>query len=232
MNAPAAPERLSIRLFRAGAALAVVVLLAGGAWYGYAAMMSRPVAHVQFTGDAERVPPAALEALAEGIKRASVGGLGMESVREAARRVPWVRDASVRRRFPDALEIRIEAFDAVARWGDSAMVSARGEIFPARTTAKLPLFRGPDAAAAAMADAFPTLAKAIAPVGAIAELRLNARGSWQVVLESGLTLQLGRGEVESRLARFAAAWPQLATRDPLPKYADLRHANGFALRKK
>ena len=230
MSAPA-PERLSIRLFRAGAALAVLVLIGGGAWYGYAALMSRPVAHVQFTGDAERVPPAALEALADSIKRASVGGLGMENVREAAKRVPWVRDASVRRRFPDALEIRIEAFDAVARWGDSAMVSARGEIFPAHTTAKLPLFRGPDGAAAAMAAAYPTLARAIAPVGTITELRLNARGSWQVVLDTGLTLQLGRGEVEARLARFAATWAQLAARHPEPKYADLRHANGFALRK-
>ena len=153
MKAPVAGERLSIRLFRAGAALAVIVLIAGGAWYGYASLLSRPVAHVAFTGDAERVPPAALEALADGIKRASASGIPMESVREAARRVPWVRDASVRRRFPDALEIRIEAFDAVARWGDSAMVSARGEIFPARTTARLPLFRGPDTAAAAMAAA-------------------------------------------------------------------------------
>jgi cell division protein FtsQ len=230
MSAPVA-ERLSIRIFRAGAAAAVVVLIAGGAWYGYAALMSRPVAHVRFTGDVERVPPAALEALADGIKRASAAGLGMESVREAARRVPWVREASVRRRFPDALEIRVEAFDAVARWGEHAMVSARGEIFPAHTTAKLPLFRGPDAAAAAMADAFPRLAQAIAPVGAIVELRLNARGAWQVVLDSGLTLQLGRGEVEARLARFAAAWPQLAARNLEPKHADLRHANGFALRK-
>lgn len=229
MNAP--KERLGIRLFRAGAGVAVLVLLAGGAWYGYASLVSRPIHHVQFTGDVDRVPPAALEALADGIRRASANGVRMESVREAARRVPWVRDASVRRRFPDALEIRVEAFDAVARWGEQGMVSARGEIFPARTSQKLPMFRGPDGSAAAMVAAFPAIAEALAPVGKVSELRLNARGAWQVVLESGLTLELGRGDVQPRLARFAAVWPQLVERGVAPRSADLRHANGFAVKK-
>ena len=68
-------------------------------------------------------------------------------------------------------------------------------------------------------------------MGNIAELRLNARGAWQVVLDSGLTLHLGRGDVAARLARFAVAWPQLAARQTEPRHVDLRHANGFALRK-
>lgn len=228
-----AVEPLRIRLFRAGAAVAVLVLLAGGAWYAYASLVSRPIVHVQFTGQVDRVPPAALEALADGIRRASATGLRMENVREAARRVPWVREASVRRRFPDALEIHLEAFDAVARWGDQQMVSSRGEIFPGRTSARLPMFRGPDeGSAAAMVAAYAPIAEALAPLGSsLAELRLSPRGAWQVVLESGLTLQLGRGDVQPRLARFAAVWPQLVARGLEPKHADLRHPNGFALRK-
>ena len=229
MNAPR--ERLRIRLFRAGAGVAVLVLLAGGAWYGYASLVSRPIQHVQFTGDLDRVPPAALEALADGIRRASATGVRMESVREAARRVPWVREASVRRRFPDALEIRVEAYEAVARWGEQGMVSARGEIFPGRTSQKLPLFRGPEGSAAAMVSAYPAIAETLAPVGKVSELRLNARGAWQVALESGLTLELGRGDVQPRLVRFAAAWPQLVEKGINTKHADLRHPNGFAVRK-
>jgi cell division protein FtsQ len=225
LNAPR--EKLGIRLFRAGAGVAMLVLLAGGAWYGYASLVSRPIRHVQFTGD----PPAALEALADGIRRASATGVRMESVREAARRVPWVRDASVRRRFPDALEIHVEAYEAVARWGEQGMVSARGEVFPGRTSQKLPLFRGPDESAAVMALAYPAIAATLAPVGRVSELRLNARGAWQVVLESGLSLELGRGDVQPRLARFAAAWPQLAEKGVNTRHADLRHPNGFAVKR-
>ncbi len=226
-------EPLRLRLFRAGAAVAVIVLIAGGAWYGFAALASRPVERVLFSGDTDRVPAAALQALADGIRRASAAGpaVGMENVREAARLVPWVRDASVRRRFPDAIEVTVEAHDAVARWGEHSLVSSRGEVFAAGTAAKLPLFTGPDAKAAAMVEAYPAIAKALAPLGSpVAEVRLSPRGAWEVVLESGLDLELGRGDVQLRLERFAAIWPQLIARGVEAKHADLRHANGFALR--
>jgi cell division protein FtsQ len=225
-------EPLRIRLFRAGAAVAMIVLLAGGAWYAYAAFMSRPIQQVRFTGHVDRVPAAALEALADGIRRASLQGVRTESVREAARAVPWVREASVRRRFPDAIEIQLEAFDAVARWGEQQMVSSRGEIFPARTSARLPVFRGPEDSAMALVAAYPQISQALAPLASpVAELRLSPRGAWQVVLESGMVLELGRGDVQPRLARFAATWPQLAAKGIETKHVDLRHINGFAVKK-
>ncbi|HEX7465244.1 MAG TPA: cell division protein FtsQ/DivIB, partial [Usitatibacter sp.] len=51
-----------------------------------------------------------------------------------------------------------------------------------------------------------------------------------VTLESGLALDLGRGDIHSRLARFVSAWPQLASRGVETRHADLRYANGFAVR--
>ena len=63
------------------------------------------------------------------------------------------------------------------------------------------------------------------------ELRLSPRGAWQVVLRSGLSLQLGRGDVTARLARFVAAWPRLVEQQPEPHYVDLRYAGGFATRR-
>jgi cell division protein FtsQ len=146
--------------------------------------------------------------------------------------VPWVRDASVRRDYADALEITIETHEALARWGDAALVSARGDVFVAPLAAHLPRFRGPDGRAAAMASEYPAIARGLAPIGSpIAELRLSARGAWQVVLESGLVLELGRGDIHPRIARFAAAWPQLSAQGVDTAHADLRHANGFALRR-
>jgi cell division septal protein FtsQ len=52
-----------------------------------------------------------------------------------------------------------------------------------------------------------------------------------VTLESGLVLEVGRAEIAQRLERFAAAWPQLAAQGVQTAHADLRHANGFALRR-
>ena len=224
-----APATLRLRLFRAGAAIAVLVLIAGGAWYGYAAIASQPIERVVFAGDAAKLAPADLQAFAEGVRRS--GDSRLESVRAAARRLPGVRDAAVRRRFPDAVEVAFEAQEPLARWGAHAMVSTRGEVYASPIDPALPILRGPDNAAGRMAAELPGLQKTLAPLGSpLAELRLSARGAWEIQLASGLVLALGRGDVNGRLERFAALWPLIAPQASRAAVADLRYANGFALR--
>jgi cell division protein FtsQ len=213
----------------AGALLSTLVIAAfgGAGWYGFHALMGQPFQRAVFTGNADKLARADLEALAEKVK----GMNSIAAVREAARRVPWVREASVRREYPDAVEIAFETHDALARWGDRALVSSRGDVFTAPYAGSLPKFRGPDNGARAMAVEYPAIASAVAPLSAaVTELRLSPRGGWHVVLDSGLELELGRGDIQPRLARFAAAWPKLAAQGVETRFADLRHASGFAVR--
>ena len=217
------------RVLSLAAALATFLAIALAGWYGYEAVLAQPIRHVAFAGDLERLPRAELEALARAIER-SPGGASLESVREAARRVPWVRDASVRRQFPDAVEITFRAHEAFARWNEDALLSKSGEVFQARSDAELPRFRGPEGAGARMLDHFAAISAALAPLGRVAELRLSPRGGWAVVLASGLTLQAGRGDVVPRLERFVASWTQLG-RGEEAAHVDLRYPNGFAVRR-
>jgi cell division protein FtsQ len=211
------------------AAALVAALLGAVAWYGYTALASRPVKQVVFSGDVDRVPPAIAAEFARELGQRTVG-TSLASVRENAKRIPWVRDASVRRRYPDTIEVRFEAYHALARWNDNRLVSDAGEIFAAEAPAGLPLFQGADADAPTIVRAWPELVRWLAPVGAPSEVSLNARGAWEVTLASGLHIALGRDELQARAQRFAIAWPQLAARGIDTKYADLRYPNGFALR--
>jgi cell division protein FtsQ len=216
---------------RTGAGVLAVAALAGGAWFAYDAAISQPIREVRFSGPMERLDPAELDAFARALKAATPRP-SLAQVREAARHIAWVRDAAVRRRFPDSLEVRFEVHEPLARWNDASLVSARGEIFRATTNAELPKFFGPDAGAATMARQYPAIARALEPLASpLAELRLSARGAWQVTLASGLALELGRGDIETRLARFVSAWPELAAQGVATSHADLRYANGFALRR-
>ena len=111
-------------------------------------------------------------------------------------------------------------------------MSSRGEIFHATFEGTLPRVRAPDAMAAAIVAQLPEVTQAVKPIGSpIAEIAVSPRGAWHVVLASGLTLEAGRAEVAARIARFAAAWPQLAQSGTQTVHADLRYANGFALRR-
>jgi cell division protein FtsQ len=210
-------------------AVAVVAAIAGAGWYGYQEILAQPVKRVVFAGDVDRLPHAELDALSQAIQSAPAGSVTLATVREAARRVPWVREVTVRRLFPDAVEITFQAHQAFARWNDNQLVSPVGDAFTAEDAAKLPRLRGPEGSGAAVIAEYHTLVPALAPIGSpIAELRLSARGAWQVLLESGLVLELGRADTRVRAQRLAAAWPQVAARAGQSRYADLRDPHGFA----
>lgn len=224
------PVPIGRRILAAFAGVVVAALIAIAAWQGYRAVLGQPLRHVVYAGETDRLPQRDLDALARSVQEAQPGA-SLAEVRDAARRVPWVRDASVRRIYPDTVEIRFEAHRALARWNEAQLVSPEGEVFIAEDATALPRFRGPDGGAPAMAAEYPRLGAALASVGsAIAELRLSARGAWQVVLASGFVIDLGRGDVVPRAQLFAAAWPRLAAQNIETKHADLRYPNGFAVR--
>ena len=192
---------------RATGGLAALALLAAAVWTGYDALARRPIAAVRFTGDTARVSAAELERLAAGLRGREARTVALADVRESVRRIAWVRDCAVRRVFPGTLDVAIEAHAPLARWDETRLVSVLGEVFAADHEGALPRFSGPEGSAAEMTATWAAIGRATAPLASpVAELRLSARRAWQARLASGLVLDLGRGDVEARLARFAAAW--------------------------
>jgi cell division protein FtsQ len=63
----------------------------------------------------------------------------------------------------------------------------------------------------------------------ITQISLSPRFAWQVKLDSGMELELGREQMQERLARFVAVYPySLATLARPVNHVDLRYRNGFA----
>ena len=73
---------------------------------------------------------------------------------------------------------------------------------------------------------------------ALEHLELSGRGAWQAELDNGAAIELGRGSEEEAAAAAPAAscapLTQVTHALPAPaiEYADLRHADGYALRLK
>lgn len=99
----------------------------------------------------------------------------------------------------------------------------------------LPRLAGPEGSATQMLALLRRLDTALAPLQRrVSRLAQSQRGLWQAELDNGAVLTLGRGSEEALLARserFARTYAEVQTRWPQPlEYADLRHADGYALR--
>jgi cell division protein FtsQ len=172
----------------------------------------------------------------EGVVRRELRGnfltLDLAAVSASFQRLPWVRKASVRRLWPARLDVALEEHVPLARWAGVALVNAQGEVFHAAYDGALPVFIGPEGMAREIAIQFRYFRSSLETIGQVpVEVRVSPRRAWQLKLKSGVTLALGREQVEARLARFVAMHDR--TLAPLGRridYVDLRYANGFAVR--
>jgi cell division protein FtsQ len=160
--------------------------------------------------------------------------LPIDELRGSLERVPWVRAATVRRVWPDRVEIAIEEHVALARWGADALVNTYGERFAGKVEEALPLFIGPPGSEGEVTRRYERFSRVLAPLGSPVErIALSARHAWQLKLASGLQLTLGRDAdlAEQRLARFVEAYAAVGAART-PDVVDLRYPNGFAVRVK
>ena len=185
---------------------------------------------VQLSAAPRQVDAAQIEAVVRHELRGNFFTADLESTRRAFEQLPWVRKASVRRQFPWRLEVELEEHLALARWNGAELVNTYGEVFAAGTDQVLPGFIGQAEHAAEVAWMYGVFAGQLAPLKReIAQISLSPRRAWQLRLDNGMVLKLGKEQSQQRLARFVAVYPySLAPLESTVSYVDLRYRNGFA----
>ena len=159
--------------------------------------------------------------------------LNLEKTRDAFEKLPWARNVSVRRRWPDKLDVVIEEHQALARWGNIALVNTHGELFQAAADAELPVFYGPGDGVMEVTTNYGAYSQVMNQANIkIAQVSLSPRRAWEIKTDKGLVIALGREEMQTRLSKFARAYQStLSQLNVNVAYADLRYPNGFAVRK-
>ncbi len=220
-----------------GVALLAAVLL----WLSRAPWLNIRV--IQLEGELQRNSVSTIRANAAPRLAGNFVSIDLGKARAAFETVPWVRQATLRRIWPDRLAVRLAEHHPVALWkgedGNDRLVNDFGEIFQANVgdveDEQLPQFSGPEGTSAPMLSLY----RRLAPLFASSELELQAlhlsgRGSWRAELDTGASLEIGRGsedEVVARVERFLRSVGQVTGRFQRElEHADLRHADGYAVR--
>lgn len=186
---------------------------------------------VVLTAAPQKVDVAQLEEVVREQVRGNFFTLELAETRAAFQQLPWVRSVSVRRKFPWQLEVVIEEHVALARWNRAALVNTHGEVFEAHSDKTLPEFTGEPEHALLVARMYGELEPTLLPMQRhIARLDLSPRMTWQIRLDDGMEIALGREAMRERLARFVRVFPySVAVRVPNARRIDLRYGSGFAV---
>jgi cell division protein FtsQ len=214
-------------------AIALVALPVVAVLNGWIAGSRWPMRHLVVTGEFRQVSDTRVRSAVMPLVQDGFFAVDLGDVRATLSKLPWVQRVEVRKRWPDRLEVSLVEYRPLARWGSNRMLSENGELFPAPKGlgSELPLFEGPESRASELM-AFHSLARPLF-LGSglrVAIVRLSARGSWNLTLSDGCEIEVGRGDPQLRLARFARLMPRIDAADPRElQRADLRYTNGFAL---
>lgn len=234
-RAGAAPSRIAALPWRQLATLAALAGLVGGAGGALVWALDQPIETVAVQGSFQRVSALDVErAVKQRVRGAGLVTVNLDTVRRAIEQLPWVDAVTVERAWPRGLRVRVTEQIAAARWGANGLLNARGELFMSEVRhipPELPKLSGPPGSENVVAQRYLAIQGRLVEAGMrITALRLDARGSWEIDLDSGVTVRLGRRQVDERFERFVTAALQLVAQRPADiAYVDMRYANGFAV---
>lgn len=197
-------------------------------------LLDRPISAITIDAPFQRVSALQIEEaisneLARGFLTADLG-----TVRDRLTSLPWVDSANVVRRWPGRLEITIEEQVPAACWGERGLLNTRGELFVTdarHVPAELPRLSGPESRAAEVAGRYLKIREQLIPLGMdVRRLHLDARGAWDLTLQNGIEVRLGKRNVADRTELFLDVVTDIITRRATDiEFVDMRYSNGFTI---
>ncbi len=221
------------------------VLAAGGLLAGLGRLPAFAIQGLRIEGDTAHYNAITLRANVLPRLQGTFFSLDLAGARQAFETLPWVRQAIVRRDFPNRLRVQLQEHQAVAFWGeegDGRLLNSFGEVFDANVGElerdNLPRLAGPQAQSAQLLAMYQSLQPLFERLDlSIVLLTLSPRGGWHAELDSGTLVELGSGEVAdvvARVVQFLQTATQVSGRfQRTPEQlvsVDLRHSDGFAVR--
>lgn len=158
----------------------------------------------------------------------------MQAVHAAVSTLPWVDTVTVKRIWPDAIDIKVSEKKPYARWGKKSLITEQGVIFTPKNMEQfqdLAVVTGPELQQVRVLEIMKGIKTALADQSMeLAEFSVNDRWAWKIKLATGLEILLGRNEQLKKLQRFLKTLTVLG-QEQVEKMAivDLRYPNGYAV---
>lgn len=217
--------------------LGVVILISAAVWMNSYLRKSStfPIQTISLQGDLSHINEDHMTKLVRDTVHGGFFSLELGDLRvKLLKNNQWITDIAFRRVWPSTLVVVFQEQHALARWGDSGVLSEKGNIFyPSENSIPkgIPQFFAPTDKVTELIQSLKTFDQLLAPDDLTVQVvRLSSGGEWLLVLSNGISLKLGSSHLFDRMQRFASIYAQLvAHSEKSIKRVDLRYANGVAV---
>lgn len=193
-----------------------------------------PIKHVRIEGNFQHLSPKKMQTMVSEVIRGGFFNLNVTSINNALLKEPWVHWVSVQRIWPDGLSVQVKEQSAMGHWNGNSLLNASAQIFSpqgADLISNLPFLSGPADTQHLVLNRYNEIQQVLSTLSIqINSLSLSERRAWQIQLEDGPLVILGRSDVENRIDRFTGSVLAGLGKDlSRVKKIDMRYTNGFAV---
>lgn len=154
-------------------------------------------------------------------------------LQNAVQSIPWVEHASIRKQWPDTIKVFLTEHQVQAIWNGNELLDEHGMVFNGDigelkgTYVKL---YGPKDTSKDVLSVWHKYSEEFRPLGlSISSIVLNDRHAWQVILDNGIRLELGKDSLDERVQRFISLYRYFGNKVDKISYIDLRYDTGAAV---
>ncbi|MEZ8965641.1 cell division protein FtsQ/DivIB [Vibrio breoganii] len=160
----------------------------------------------------------------------------VNQLQTAVESLPWVASAAIRKQWPNTIKVFLMEHHPAAIWNGNALLNSNGQIFYAdvgqlhQQDQEIVKLYGPETESERVLDTWREIEPQFASLGLqITSVVLNDRHAWQLILDNGIRLELGKDALEERIQRFVDLYHHMDERVQQISYIDLRYDTGAAI---
>ena len=207
-----------------------------------------PTKRIDVVGDLVNTSSSQVATAVAAVSASNLLRVDIAKAAQAAQSIPWVEGATIRRKWPDTLEVQVNERVIRARWNEDQFVDQIGIAvsLPDFEDPSLPQLSGPDDATLDLLDAYDLWNESAATIGLeVSAIKLSERGSWEIILNSvagigewqeavvepsSIRVILGSSDIQNRSARFVNLYSQVfkPVHDKVAVF-DMRYPDGVSV---
>lgn len=194
---------------------------------------NQPIKRVQVEGHFATVKKVQVQQLVVPYLSSRFFNIDLLGLRAELEQIPWVESVTLRRVWPDQVQVKLVEHIAVARWNRGELLSNKGSRFKPKKLMglkSLPMLTGPTGTEQQVMAQYHKIAQLLRPLGVtVNQLNVSSRGALAFATNHFRVL-VGRDDVVKKIQRFVRVYKmKLADKQELIKSVDVRYASGVAV---